>query len=111
MPSSGSTPDARLLAPLALGLFAVAVILTVVLSLGSGEDSKPSGSAPPPPVTPSQARPRPPAPARRSTYTVRRNDTLAAIADKTGVPLERLQELNPGLDPQGLVSGQRIKLR
>ena len=39
------------------------------------------------------------------------NDTLGLIAEKTGVPVERLQELNPELDPQNLVVGQRVKLR
>ena len=38
-------------------------------------------------------------------------DTLGAIAEKTGVDVEKLQELNPELDPQALVSGQKIKLR
>jgi len=33
------------------------------------------------------------------------------IAEKTGVPVERLQELNPELDPQNLIVGQRVKLR
>ncbi len=38
-------------------------------------------------------------------------DTLGAIAEKTGVTVERLQTLNPDLDPQALLSGQKIKLR
>jgi len=42
---------------------------------------------------------------------VKTGDTLAGISQRTGVPLERLQALNPNLDPQALVSGQRIKLR
>src|SRR3712207_777083 len=45
------------------------------------------------------------------SYTVKSGDTLQAIADKTGIPVEKLQELNPQLDPQQLVSGQKIKLR
>ncbi|MEA2351873.1 MAG: LysM domain, partial [Thermoleophilaceae bacterium] len=44
-------------------------------------------------------------------YVVKTGDTLGSIAQKTGVPVEKLQELNPTLDPQALVSGQRIKLR
>jgi len=48
-------------------------------------------------------------PARR--YTVKPGDNLAAIAQETGVPLEELMSLNPELDPQGLVSGQRVRLR
>ena len=38
-------------------------------------------------------------------------DTLGGISEKTGVPVEQLLELNPNLDPQALVSGQKIKLR
>jgi LysM repeat protein len=48
---------------------------------------------------------------RVSTYTVKTGDTLGGIAEKTGVKVETLQELNPELDPQALVSGQKIKLR
>ena len=44
-------------------------------------------------------------------YVVKSGDTLGGIAEKTGVPVERLQELNPGLDQFQLVAGQRIKLR
>ena len=38
-------------------------------------------------------------------------DNLGSIAEKTQVPIETLQELNPELDPQALVSGQKIKLK
>jgi LysM repeat protein len=44
-------------------------------------------------------------------YTVQSGDTLGGISEETGVPVERLQELNPGLDPQSLTVGQRIRLR
>lgn len=44
-------------------------------------------------------------------YVVKTGDTLAGIAEKTGLTVERLQLLNPDLDPQALVSGQKIKLR
>jgi LysM repeat protein len=49
--------------------------------------------------------------AHRRTYTVRAGDTLGAIAIKTGVSVSTLEDLNPGLDPTGLVAGQKIKLR
>ncbi len=38
-------------------------------------------------------------------------DTLSAIAHKTGVPLARIERLNPDIDPQILVAGQQLKLR
>ena len=44
-------------------------------------------------------------------YVVKAGDTLAAIAQRVGLTIERLQQLNPDLDPQALVSGQKIKLR
>lgn len=44
-------------------------------------------------------------------YRVQVGDTLGGIADKTGVPLERIEELNPNVDPQAMTAGQRIKLR
>ena len=46
-----------------------------------------------------------------ATYTIKANDTLSGIAARRGLTVERLQELNPELDPQGLVAGQKIKLR
>ena len=45
------------------------------------------------------------------TYTVKSGDTLGSISEKTGIPIDKLQELNPQLDPQQLVSGQKIKLK
>jgi LysM repeat protein len=42
---------------------------------------------------------------------VKQGDTLAGIAQTTGVPVARMQELNPGLDQFSLVAGQQIKLR
>jgi hypothetical protein len=47
----------------------------------------------------------------QDVYVVKSGDTLGGIAETTGVPVERLQELNPGLDQFQLVAGQRIKLR
>jgi LysM repeat protein len=47
----------------------------------------------------------------RRFYVVKPGDTLSAIAEATGVPLERILELNPGIDEQTLNAGQKIKLR
>lgn len=99
---------ARLLAPLALAVFAVAFIVVVASSGGGGgSKSTPTGER----RTVSRAAPaRPRQPPRH--YTVKASDTsLAAIAAKTGVPVSRLIALNPSLDPQSLAPGQRIRLR
>lgn len=45
------------------------------------------------------------------SYVVQNGDTLTSIARKTGVPVARIERLNPGVDPQILVSGEKLKLR
>ena len=108
MPDRSDRSPLRLLAPVALVLFSLA-FLAVVLSSGLGEEeaSRDRAAERRTTTTTTTERRR----TRRSSYTVRTGDTLATIAEKTGVPVERIQELNPNLDPQALVSGQRIKLR
>ena len=111
MPSHHARSPGRMLAPVALLVFVMAVALVVLGSGGSDEDSKgKTGTAEQRTTTSAGAgasRPRKP----RSTYTVRPGDTLGAIGEKTGVEVEVLQGLNPSLDPQALVAGQKIKLR
>ena len=38
-------------------------------------------------------------------------DTFSGISVKTGIPLARLERLNPDLDTATLNAGQQIKLR
>lgn len=45
------------------------------------------------------------------TYVVQNGDTLTSIAHQTGVPVATILELNPGVDPQILVSGEKLRLR
>jgi LysM repeat protein len=47
----------------------------------------------------------------QSVYIVKSGDTLGSIAETTGVPVEKLQTLNPNLDQFSLVAGQKIKIR
>jgi LysM repeat protein len=46
-----------------------------------------------------------------ASYTVQVGDTLGGIADKTGVPLDQIQTLNPNVDPHAMTAGQKIKLK
>ena len=46
-----------------------------------------------------------------NSYEVRPGDNLTTISEVTGVPIERLEQLNPELDPQALVEGQKVILR
>ena len=44
-------------------------------------------------------------------YVVENGDTLTSIAHHTGVPVATILKLNPGVDPQILISGEELKLR
>jgi LysM repeat protein len=44
-------------------------------------------------------------------YEVQSGDTLTSIAHKTGVPVATIIQLNPGVDPQILIAGERLKLK
>jgi LysM repeat protein len=115
--------DVRLLAPAALALFAIALLIVVIASLGGGggddsADSRTTGERPARTRTGDNEQ-RTPAGATapsgttstRRVYVVRPGDSLVQIAQRTQVPIERLIALNPSVDPQALVTGQRIKLR
>jgi hypothetical protein len=114
MHAQGRPSLARLLAPLALILFTVAVLAMVLGSgvLGGDEDGSETARTRDMPAategttTRDRRRQRTP-----RTYTIQANDTLSGIAEANDTTVERLQELNPELDPQGLVAGQKIKLR
>jgi len=110
MHDHGRPRFARLLAPLALIAFAVAVFAMVLGSGVGDDDSNDQGANNLPAATERTTTERR---QRRgpASYTIKANDTLTGIAEQTGTTVERLQELNPELDPQGLVAGQKIKLR
>lgn len=48
---------------------------------------------------------------RKGVWIVRSGDTLGEISVKTGIDESTLLQLNPDLDPQALLEGQRIALR
>ena len=100
---------ARLLAPLALVLAVVAVLLVVQASTES-DDSK-DDTAKTTKTEQGRKKATPHKRRTRPTYTVKLNDTLGLISQKTGVSVERIERLNPELDPQNLIVGQKIKLR
>jgi LysM repeat protein len=107
---------ARLLAPISLVAFALALLI-VIAGSGTDEDSGDDGdngdrvtqtqTTPGETTTADGTEPR----VSGTFYTVKTGDTLGGIAETVGVPVTRLQELNPELDPQALVAGQKIRLR
>jgi LysM repeat protein len=103
---------ARFLAPLALAGFVLALLLVVNGSQGNGDSTdRPAAERTPAAgegtssATSTASRRK-----RRKTYTVKSGDTPSGIAERTGVPLERIQELNPDLDPQLLTPGDKLRL-
>lgn len=79
--------------------------------VGGDEDTGAQGASNLPAATERTTTADRPRRRRPATYTIRANDTLTGIAEANGTTADRLQELNPELDPQGLVAGQKIKLR
>lgn len=96
---------ARILAPLAL-LAALGAVILVVAAGDSGGGGERSAGA-----TRTTAGQRGQRARRPRFYVVRPGDILSAIAERTGVSVARIQELNPDVDPQALRAGQRIRLR
>jgi LysM repeat protein len=100
---------ARFLAPIALVAFAVA-LYSVVQDSGESAGTNSGGASPT--ATPTATSKKSGAKkksTKRKTYTVKSGDTLSGIAEKTGVSLETLNELNPEADT--LAPGQKLKLR
>jgi teichoic acid transport system ATP-binding protein len=109
----------RLLAPIALVAFGLALLLIVASGGGGGDGGSSASSSKQEQkdlgVTRGEKRQKK-AKSRDTklssdVYVVKAGDTLGSIAERTGVTVEQLQDLNPELDPQALVSGQKIKLR
>jgi LysM repeat protein len=114
MHAHGRLSLARLLAPLALIAFAVAVLAIVTGSGVTGDDSSSDGAGThdlPAAADKTDTSTTPKKQKIPASYTIKANDTLSGIAARWGTTVEKLEELNPDLDPQGLVAGQKIKLR
>lgn len=100
-----SSAPARVLAAAAVLCGFAIVVVVIATSLGGDSGHGGSGGR--------EARPAA-AGAERHTpkvYVVQNGDTLTSIAHHTGVPVARIRELNPGVDPQILISGETLKLR
>lgn len=110
MHPSSSSRSARLLAPLALIVSFVAMLAVIGLSLGGGSASD-SDPAPPVDQASTDVETTPERNQLPRFYVIEPGDTLGGISEQTGVPVETIEELNPEVDPQALIAGQRIKLR
>jgi LysM repeat protein len=90
-PSTNMT--SRVFAVLALIIAGIVVAALVAGSIGSSSSSSSSSSA-----TASQTSSGP----KDKYFVVQAGDNLSSIAAKEGVTQQRLEQLNPNLDPQNL---------
>jgi LysM repeat protein len=100
---------ARAFAAIALVCGFLVVVVVIATSLG-GDGSGSDGGSPPAKQANSESNGDGKVHTPKS-YVVQNGDTLTSIAHETGVSVARIQELNPGIDPQILISGEKLKLR
>lgn len=111
-PQSAKTgTGARLLAPLAIIVFALAAFMvmnsgdsdtaprTEERSSSTSESESSVGGAETEPTT------------TRSTYKVKPGESLSIIAEKFNIDVDVLLTLNPDVDPRALQAGQKLKLK
>lgn len=115
MPQSSSSIS-RILAPAALVVAAIVLIVVIGSSLGGSEtpgNGRSADSSNRAQNEESEAKPSKVqrSAIRRGFYVVEEGDTLVDISSATGVSVEELQDLNEDLDPQRLMSGQKVFLR
>lgn len=97
---------ARTLALLAIAAAAVALVVVISGSLSDSDGDRDGDRA----ERHQRQRTQTQDP-EEATYVVQPNDTLAGIAQQTGVSLERLQQFNCTIDPQALPAGATLQLR
>jgi len=95
----------RAFAVLALIAALILVVVVIVASSGGSSDGD-NGDSDKPDVSKVGRKA-----ARKGVWIVRSGDTLGEISVKTGIDESTLLQLNPDLDPQALLEGQRIALR
>ena len=104
MPDYKPNQIVRAIAVLAL-IAAFILVGVVVATSGGGSGSGDGGSAKKPKISKAGQRA-----VHRGVWIVHSGDTLGSISLKTGIDVTTLQTLNPDIDPQTLLEGQRIAL-
>jgi LysM repeat protein len=123
---AGNSWGARVVAPLAFFAAATILVLLVHSSLNSGSDDEPpaanerasgpanggnedgagTGRGNQAGAQNPQGQPQ----QRRRFYRIKGGDTLESIAPQFDTTVDDLLQLNPGIDPNALTPGQRIRV-
>jgi LysM repeat protein len=107
MPDYKPNQFIRAFAVLALVAACIAVVVVVVASDGGSDGGEGNGAQ----TKGNGPSKRGRAAVDRGVWIVRSGDTLGKISEETGVDIDTMIQLNPDLDPQALLEGQRIALR
>jgi LysM repeat protein len=87
-------------------------VAVLLIRAGLDPNGESTTTRPPPATRSGETATRPTTTGRRRplsrTYTIREGDTFETIAADQGTTVERLQALNPDVDPNSLQVGQRI---
>jgi LysM repeat protein len=109
MKKSASAPARALAAIAVVGGFVIVLVLIGAAISDSGDDSSGGGAGHHGAHHSKQAQtPTKHVPA---SYEIQSGDTLVSIAHASGVPVATIERLNPGVDPQLLIAGEKLKLR
>jgi LysM repeat protein len=101
-----ATSPARYVPPIALVIVAFAFFAIMASNGGDGDAAR--GRVVDAPAIGEQAGRTAPRPKR--AYVVKAGDVASVIAERTGVSLQALEALNPGIDLRTIRPGQKLKL-
>jgi LysM repeat protein len=106
-----TSTTARILAVLALAGAFAAVVIVVSSETGDDASTRTPAATKAKNTDGGQGGGNQNQPDKAKVYEVKEGDSLTAIAEDTGVPIETIEDLNPDVDPQALIPGQKLKLR
>lgn len=98
-------------APAILALIVAFVAVVAVFAISAGSSGDGGGESGSQQVESQPATQKGQEAVARGFYVVGKGDTLSQIAADTGLEESTLTELNPEIDPQALIPGQKIRLR
>jgi LysM repeat protein len=102
----------RVLAPLAFFTFVTLLVLVVhsALNADAGGSTTPTQTQAGPTTGETGQTGTMPR-QRRRFYRIQEGDTLDVLAERFNTTVDDLLQLNPGINPNGLTPGQRIRIR